>query len=238
VWSSSCATRFDEAELVLILAVDTIPGTPASMPAHFDLGTPTEGPLGKSRSFGYAVPRTSLVKSILAPLLSLLPRLGGGRKRNDEGIIAPRTPLRGSPLPSPGIAPQGYSPWSGLDAPSNGNLTPGGGSLGVNLSPSMAFQNSVSNRNMLSPLMMKAPPPRRTASEIHVSGSTGSQVTPRRTNSPSINGSSPGSGGYNDPIFPAQEEMGSRSVSPVPMMNGSSPSAAGLTTRRGGRKDD
>jgi len=209
------------------------------MPAHFDLGTPTEGHSGKSRSFGYTVPRTSLVKSILAPLLSLLPRIGGGRKRNDEGIIAPRTPLRGSPLPSPGIAPQGYSPWSGTDAPSNGNLTPGGGSLGVNLSPSMAFQNSVSNRNMLSPLMMKAPPPpRRTASEIHVSGSTGSQVTPRRTGSPSVNGSSPGSGGYNDPVFAAPEEMGSRSVSPVPMMNGSNPSAAGLTARRGGRKDD
>ncbi|KAH8083508.1 putative endoplasmic reticulum protein [Filobasidium floriforme] len=231
---------------------DTIPGTPSSIPGQLDLGTPKEFPHPTSKSFTYTVPRTSLVKSILAPLLSLLPRIGTRTKRNDEGIIAPRTPIRGSPMPSPIIQPQGYSPWGavpdslGLGGSSNtSTLTPGGGG-------------------------MNAPPPRRTASEVNVSGSTGSSVMPRRSVSPggvsmslspdhsaslashsshygnsNVNANGIGnSNGNGMTTTYMSEEPGSmstgRSVSPGPvmMMAGSNPSGAGLTARRAGRKDD
>ena len=227
--------------------IDTIPGTPSSIPGQFDLGTPKDGfpPAGvNSRSYAYIAPRTSLVKSILAPLLSLLPRIGGRSKRNDEGIIAPRTPLRGSPMPSPGIQPQGYSPWGAPDGPGGANnLTPGGASVG-GLSPSSSFSNSVANRAMLSPLKINAPPPRRTASEINVSGATGSSVAPRRMGTPSNAhdaSSSPYGNGMTTAYMseePGSMGPGSRSVSPAPMMANGSPSAAGLTARRAGRKDD
>lgn len=59
------------------------------------------------------LPHDSLVKSVLAPVLAVLPRIRGRRRGRvaDEGIIAPRTPLRGSPLPSPRLGPSTYSPW-------------------------------------------------------------------------------------------------------------------------------
>jgi hypothetical protein len=140
---------------------------------------------------------------------------------------------------------------------------------GSSLSPQSGFQNSVSNRAMLSPLKMNAPPPRRTASEVNVSGSTGSSVMPRRSVSPggmgvslspdhsassasnsshygnmnaNVNGNSNGIGMTTAYM---SEEPGSMStgrpgtVSPGPvMMAGNSPSGAGLTARRAGRKDD
>jgi hypothetical protein len=171
-------------------------------------------------------------------------------------------------MPSPIIQPQGYSPWGAPDGLGAGSsLTPGGSGLG-GLSPQSGFQNSVSNRAMLSPLKMNAPPPRRTASEVNVSGSTGSSVMPRRSVSPggmgvslspdhsassasnsshygnmnaNVNGNSNGIGMTTAYM---SEEPGSmstgRSVSPGPvmMMAGNSPSGAGLTARRAGRKDD
>lgn len=179
-------------------------------------------------------------------------------------------------MPSPIIQPQGYSPWGAPDTlgvgPSS-TLTPGGGGIGgSSLSPQSGFQNSVSNRAMLSPLKMNAPPPpRRTASEVNVSGSTGSSVMPRRSVSPGGLGvsmsmslspdhsasSSSHSSHYGNmnangignsngmTTSYMSEEPGSMStgrpgsVSPGPvMMAGSSPSGAGLTARRAGRKDD
>ena len=174
-------------------------------------------------------------------------------------------------MPSPINQPQGYSPWGAPDSlgvGSSSTLTPGGG--GSSLSPQSGFQNSVSNRAMLSPLKMNAPPPpRRTASEVNVSGSTGSSVMPRRSVSPGGMGMSVsmslspdhsassaassshygnlnanGNGNSNGMTTAyMSEEPGSmstgRSVSPGPvMMAGSSPSGAGLTARRAGRKDD
>lgn len=150
---------------------------------------------------------------------------------------------------------------------------------GSSLSPQSGFQNSVSNRAMLSPLKMNAPPPRRTASEVNVSGSTGSSVMPRRSVSPGGMGgvsmsmslspdhsaSSPshsshygnmnanvnvnGIGNSNgigmttsymseEPGSMSTGRPGSVSPGPVMMMAGSSPSGAGLTARRAGRKDD
>jgi hypothetical protein len=184
-------------------------------------------------------------------------------------------------MPSPIIQPQGYSPWGavpdslGLGSSSTSTLTPGGGGIGgssLSLSPQSGFQNSVSNRAMLSPLKMNAPPPRRTASEVNVSGSTGSSVMPRRSVSPggvsmslspdhsasssshsshygnsnvNANGNGNSNGNSNGMTTTyMSEEPGSmstgRSVSPGPvmMMAGSSPSGAGLTARRAGRKDD
>lgn len=44
-------------------------------------------------------------------MLSLLPRLRS-RRKNDEGLIAPRTPVRGSPLHTPVNMPAtSYFPW-------------------------------------------------------------------------------------------------------------------------------
>jgi hypothetical protein len=214
------------------------------MPVQFDLGTPGDGfPSSGSSSrtsILYTPPKSSLVKSILAPILSLLPRIGGGRKRNDEGIIAPRTPLRGSPLPSPRLAPQGYSPWGVSEGANTGSLTPSGShpSLGVGLTASTSFQNSLSNRAMLSPLKMNAPPPRRTASEISMSGQTGSQVSPSNGNASPFAGSSHSLTGQGDSSGPSKFTSRARSVSPGPMMNGSNPSLGGLTARRAARKDD
>lgn len=52
----------------------------------------------------------SLLKSVLAPVFSLLPgRRTRSSRQNAEGIIAPRTPLKGSPMPSPRLAPVSMS---------------------------------------------------------------------------------------------------------------------------------
>lgn len=174
----------------------------------------------------------------------MLPRIGGRSRRNDEGIIAPRTPIRGgTPMPSPGAQPQGYSPWGTPGAMGGSStLTPGGANMG-GLSPSSSFANSIANRAMLSPLKINTPPPRRTASEINVSGATGSSVAPRQmgtsTSGPEL--STPYGNGMTTTYLseePGSMRMASRPVSPANMMaNGSSPSAAGLTARRAGRKD-
>lgn len=59
-------------------------------------GSPASKPAARS---------SSLVKSVLTPIVSFLPRLGR-RGRNDEGLIAPRPAS-----PSPRRSVDGYSPW-------------------------------------------------------------------------------------------------------------------------------
>ncbi|KAJ9124074.1 hypothetical protein QFC22_000869 [Naganishia vaughanmartiniae] len=104
--------------LVLMqLVTDQIPGTPSGLGETVDL-TQTPGgqrTLGKIDTMGThdyfagagtAPARRSLLKSVLSPVLSLLPgRRTGSSRQNAEGIIAPRTPLRGSPMPSPRLGP-------------------------------------------------------------------------------------------------------------------------------------
>ena len=93
----------------------SVPPTPGSTRA-IDLTTPS-GSAGPGTSHRELRVRTStsLVKSLLLPLVSLLPRIRS-RRRAEEGIIAPRTPVRGSPIHTPVMMPQTYSPW-GDDRP-------------------------------------------------------------------------------------------------------------------------
>ena len=134
---------------------DQAPGTPSGLGRTVDLSSSPHRPhlsLDTASANGYdylssqpratVATRTSLVKSLLAPVLALVPgtrRTSRGRQ-HDEGIIAPRTPLRGSPLPSPrlsNVSLQGgpaaaaaagtYSPWaegSGSGSGSGSYATP------------------------------------------------------------------------------------------------------------------
>ncbi|WWC90152.1 uncharacterized protein L201_005085 [Kwoniella dendrophila CBS 6074] len=173
-------------------SLHTLNSGPASpSPNSIDISSPGINAAGGSSGTSSPTHRqirnkssTSLVKSVLSPLLSLLPRIrssSSGRskygRKNDEGIIAPRTPIRGSPLHSPVLMPQqnlqqltsqSYFPWSSSDeknggSPSNVNLIPnynlggGGGSSG-------GSQSSRSNT---------PPPPKRIQSEIQISKNTG-----------------------------------------------------------------
>ncbi|ORY27345.1 transmembrane adaptor Erv26-domain-containing protein [Naematelia encephala] len=117
---------------------------PSPGPGHtIDLSTPQ---VELSRQLHQRASK-SLVKSVLDPLLSVLPRMRR-RRRDDEGILAPRTPVRGSPLHSPVLMAQNYFPWGGDD--SNGG--------------------SGSNHNHnLAPDSIRSPgPPRRVQSEVQV----------------------------------------------------------------------
>ncbi|KAK6904735.1 hypothetical protein L486_02803 [Kwoniella mangroviensis CBS 10435] len=144
--------------------LSTLSSGPASPSPHsVDLSSPGPSSGGTSSPTHRQIrtrSSTSLVKSVLNPLLSLLPRVrrSGGRK-NEEGLIAPRTPVRGSPLHSPVIMPQqtpSYFPWdssedtSSSNSPSHLNLN-----LGVN-----------GNRSVT------PPPPRRIQSELFISKNT------------------------------------------------------------------
>ncbi|WVQ72285.1 hypothetical protein IAR50_001835 [Cryptococcus sp. DSM 104548] len=125
------------------------PPSPSS--SHINLGSPGPGGHINLSSQSKSKSPTSLVKSALIPILSLLPSIGSrSSRRRSEGLIAPRTPTRGSPLPSPGIKPQGYYPWGSDDAfaPSSGAGTPARA-----LTPERGHT---------------PPPPRRAQSEISV----------------------------------------------------------------------
>ena len=113
------------------------PSSPA-LGGHVDLSTPLEG---QSHRQQRSRTSTSLVKSLLAPILSVLPGLR--RKRSDEGLIAPRTPIRGSPLHTPVPMKQTYFPWG--DSPPK--------------------QPSLSPMETLRPRGKTPPPPRRVQSE-------------------------------------------------------------------------
>ncbi|EIW72930.1 hypothetical protein TREMEDRAFT_67140 [Tremella mesenterica DSM 1558] len=110
-----------------------------------------------SRSRSRVPASTSLVKSILMPILSVLPTIRRRGAKNEEGIIAPRTPVRGSPLHSPIQMPPSYFPWgddsgSSSSAFTSSGLTPDTG-IGISRPGS-------ANRPRNTP-----PPPRRVQSE-------------------------------------------------------------------------
>lgn len=171
-----------------------IPSTPSGRAV--DLGTPTANASASldgssARSFPFPTARTSLVKSILTPVLSLLPRLRGGKRKDFEGIIAPRTPLKGSPQLMPTTT--GYSPWG---APDHDVSSPGGFSLNYS-SGQASLQIPARNASPFSPAQRLSPlntngpnahqpgPPRRTVSDMYISG---------RHRSPSQSSLSRGSG--------------------------------------------
>ncbi|OCF42189.1 endoplasmic reticulum protein [Kwoniella heveanensis CBS 569] len=154
---------------------------------------------------------TSLVKSVLNPLLSLLPKIkrSSRNRGNEEGLIAPRTPIRGSPLHSPVIMPQStsqssYFPWGSSEDQS--------GLSGNSFSPFHSHSNSGSGSssaggaggsgsgNLTPDRARTPPPPRRIQSEISISKGTGSPstVNPRgiatRNGRPALAGPSAGAG--------------------------------------------
>lgn len=107
---------------------------------------------------------TSLVKSILNPVISLLPRVGG-KRRQPDGLIAPRTPVRGSPLHTPVSMPNGYFPWGADDSSSSLSASASGSGSGSTPSrPSLGI-SSLGQGHPRQP-----PPPRRVQSEMMTSG--------------------------------------------------------------------
>ncbi|KAJ9106108.1 hypothetical protein QFC21_001250 [Naganishia friedmannii] len=121
--------------------MDQIPGTPSGLGETVDLtqtpgGHRTRGKIDTMGTHDYfagagTVPaRRSLLKSVLAPVFSLLPgRRTGSSRQNAEGIIAPRTPLRGSPMPSPRLVPISMSRQSSFSNTAwNDDVPPAAGS--------------------------------------------------------------------------------------------------------------
>ena len=130
-----------------------------------NLTTPGGGSSSPSHREARARTSTSLIKSLLTPMIFLIPSLRT-RRKNDEGIIAPRTPVRGSPLHSPVQMSSSYFPWS-EDTSANNYATA--------LSPDSA-RNPVPGLQ-LGPSRKGSPaPPRRIQSEAQV---TKSAVNPR-----------------------------------------------------------
>jgi hypothetical protein len=131
--------------------------------------------------------KTSLVKSILSPMVSLLPRIrsrSSKRQESSEGLIAPRTPVRGSPLHSPVPMQQSYFPW-GEESPSSSNSKSNSNPNSIHKSshnpspePSSSSRQSLgvtsamgsSSRGSSISRMKTPPPPRRIASEANVLG--------------------------------------------------------------------
>jgi hypothetical protein len=113
--------------------------------------------------------RHSLVKTMLEPVLSLLPRVRR-RARLEEGLIAPRTPIRAATLLSPSVppSPSVYAPWGGQDD-----------SFGNGVSPAfierLASNHAAAGRRTAPRLT--PPPPRRAMSEIHVPASPSGRPT-------------------------------------------------------------
>jgi hypothetical protein len=100
---------FGKRECEMLLTADSsAPSTPLG--GTIDLSGSPQPRSGGSSS--------SLVKSVLSPILALIPRIGR-RGRSDEGLIAPRTPGHMSPARST----DGYTFWGG-DAQPNGNVSP------------------------------------------------------------------------------------------------------------------
>ncbi|WVQ94199.1 hypothetical protein IAU59_001277 [Kwoniella sp. CBS 9459] len=166
---------------------------------------------------------TSLVKSVLNPLLSLLPKIkrSSRNRGNEEGLIAPRTPVRGSPLHSPVIMPQSasqssYFPWGSSEEQSGSGSsqlitgTGTGSGNGNSFSPYRSNSGSGSSigigpasgsGNLTPDRGRTPPPPRRIQSEISISKGTGSPssaVNPRgiatRNGRPALPGTSAATG--------------------------------------------
>lgn len=131
------------------------PPSPSS--SHVNLGSP------RLHAHADRKHATSLIKSALLPLLSLLPSIRSrSRVRNPEGLIAPRSPSKSSPLPSPALQAPNYYPWGTEEKPvsSPGFITP--------------------HRSM-TPLggPKTPPPPRRTQSELQITTRGNSHSGPR-----------------------------------------------------------
>jgi hypothetical protein len=137
----------------------SVPPTPSGI----DLASPSD-------PITHIPPRkkSSLVKSILNPVIDYLPKLGSNRTRAVEGIIAPRTPVRGSPLHTPvNMSIQtNYFPWNGSEegssisnnSNSNSRNSPVPGSIAMGIGKGR-------------PTSIKTPPPpRRVQSEMMTSG--------------------------------------------------------------------
>lgn len=128
--------------------------------------------------------RHSLVKTMLEPVLSLLPRVRR-RARLEEGLIAPRTPIRAATLLSPSVppSPSVYAPWGGQDD-----------SFGNGVSPAfierLASNHAAAGRRTAPRLT--PPPPRRAMSEIHVSASPTGRPTFGASNNSIDGGERPG----------------------------------------------
>ncbi|GFZ44571.1 Protein SVP26 [Saitozyma sp. JCM 24511] len=143
-------------------SISSNPPSPSMHGGVIDLNTPRGSLSPRPRS------SASLVKSVLAPLLALLPRLRRrSAKRDDEGLLAPRTPIRGSPLHTPvNMSQQSYFPWGSDDAIPSVPLGPsyssgGGGGSGSSLTPDSARTSG----------RQSAPPPRRVQSDAQINKS-------------------------------------------------------------------
>lgn len=94
--------------------------------------------------------KVSLVKSVLVPVVNLLPRLGK-RGRNNDGLLTPSTRS-----PAASISGEGYRPW-GHDG--SGNSTP------PLFSPASVYPNLATETRSASGRHTPPPPSRRIPSE-------------------------------------------------------------------------
>ncbi|KAJ9112190.1 hypothetical protein QFC20_002371 [Naganishia adeliensis] len=110
--------------------MDQAPGTPSGLGPSVDLNNSprTLGKVDTSGSYDYFAPqgRTSLVKSLLAPVLSYMPGAsrggGGGRRRqHDEGIIAPTNTATLSAVNLSHPGPPTGSTWGNDDSSASGS---------------------------------------------------------------------------------------------------------------------
>lgn len=131
------------------------PPSPSS--SHVNLGSP------RLHAHADRKHATSLIKSALLPLLSLLPSIRSrSRVRNPEGLIAPRSPSKSSPLPSPALQAPNYYPWGTEEKP-------------------MSSPGFITPHRSMTPLggPKTPPPPRRTQSELQISTRGNSHSGPR-----------------------------------------------------------
>ncbi|WVR03127.1 hypothetical protein IAU60_000117 [Kwoniella sp. DSM 27419] len=143
-------------------ALPSFDAVPSPNHTSVDLSSPMPGDASPTHRQLRARSSTSLVKSVLNPILSILPRVRRSGRKNHEGIIAPRTPIRGSPLHSPVAMPQTYFPWGSDDSGSSNPSV-------LNLSPQVTPERS-----------RTPPPPRRIQSAVDVSRPhPGTQANPR-----------------------------------------------------------
>jgi len=146
-------------------------GTPSGEPRTnpIDLSaSPTVASTQYKAYPGTTAARRSLLKSILAPVLSLLPRIRR-RTRQEEGLIAPRTPVRGNtPVQSPSLSHASYTPWGGPDD------TPGGATPAFTERVNSSFGLGGKGTMLLTP-----PPPRRVNSDINIASPSKTATTPR-----------------------------------------------------------
>lgn len=194
----------------------TAPPTPSGQGQTVDLASPA---LEQSLKKATYRSKSSLVKSVLMPVIDYLPRLGSNRKgrQDPEGIIAPRTPVRGSPLHTPVNMPSvstTYFPW-------NGSTTGSDDTSSLSLSRSQSRTSSPAPGLGLHmgigkgrPGQKTPPPPRRVQSEMMTQG-----LNPRgiatRNGAPAVpDGAGSVGGGYTDEPTTIRRSTPSRPSTP------------------------